>query len=514
MIVSIGDGRQAFASDGMGDDLGGTSWGRLINAQAVSLEQCWYISWQKELAEGIRENDVAVLLYHDGSFSHAVTGRDYDMFVPDKMSPVDRVDLWLVPNDSAWRTMIWQDALATRVNLWWEMEEFVPKVRIMGNRGAAITATTPLAEFTKPMVYQFHTTKNSDVDVAGTWTGDLSTGGEVHEAIRCEIKTAGYADEAKFRWKWYGHDEWVNNVTASSAWIELVNGVRIRFHTGAWFEVDDFVPIVVCLPEEYTTGKWWPGGDVTLRIDYVNSAGVASTGNSPSNPKTVTINTPPATPTLNAAPVYVDGSGQILIAFKSPAEADVSHYRIYQSRAYLGERQVHWNPVVQGVTTSGGVFTMTVPGLGEGWNRISGTVIDTGGKESGECIWEIELDATLNAILPPNPPIGIACKVLSDGTIDVKVWADSTSDTINVYQIDETTGDYGSPILEITNYQTGDYQELTDIWDPADEILKAFIGARAQNGSIEESNTDIVDHVTRTIKTLVPPDVFLYEVVP
>lgn len=485
MIASILDPNVALFMFGWMADRGANTFGRLVDQRADAENGGYVISWGKELFDGIEETDVAVLVFHDGAFIDKVTGRDYCFFIPRLDSPIDRVTLFLVPNHDLWPTHIDTPDLVNRVRLRWQINGSAITEKVLGNAGAAITGTV-LEEFEKPTVQpDFPTYIDKGLTAFGTWIGPWG----FIEHIFVQITTGGYVDEAEYSWNYNG----VLGAGMCRSYAEhVINGALLQFEENRYYALGESWQVRVGLPGEYTTQKFTPGGTYSFRVDTYSKSGTATPGD---NVATVTINTPPGEPVIQGTPSYVDGSGQIAITWKSPNESDITHYRIYKNRPSLLESDVHWEWEVQGTVSPNSNFLATVAGLEPGYNRVVAVGIDSSGSEGKESLWEIELDNALNAIITPNAPEAIYAEKDTDGDIGVTVWADDSSDTINLYW-DNGTGtiDYNTVAATIDNPQADVFQELSGTLPVITEGAY-LVAARALRGTTEEKNTDVVAFV-------------------
>lgn len=486
MIPHILDGNTSLFGLGWMADRGASTFGRLIDQRADETNGVYLVSWTKELFSGIEETDVAVLVFHDGEFIDSVVGRDYCFFVPRLDSPLDRITLHLVPNHELWREQIDTPGLDCRVRLRWHINGYAYTEKVLGNAGASIDGTV-LDEFDGPTVQaEFPLYVDQGLTAFGTWLGPWIA----YETILVQIVTGGMVDEATYSWNYEGQTG--TGICRSYA-EHLINGAMVQFEEDRFYPPGQAWYIRIGLPGEYTTQKFSPGGTYCFRVDSYNQSGTVSAGDSV---ETVTINTPPGAPVIQGTPSYVAGSGQIALTWKSPNESDVTHYRIYKNRPALGERDIHWEWITMGTVSPNTNFSYTVTGLEAGYNRVVAVAIDSSGAEGKETLYEIELDGSLNAIATPNKPEAIYATIDTvSGDIAVTVWADDSSDTINLYW-DNGTGtiDYNTPVATIANPQADVFQELSGTI-PIISAGGYLVAARAEYNGTEETNTDVVSYV-------------------
>lgn len=497
MLASILDPNASLFGLGWMVDRGACSFGRLTDQRADESNGVYVVSWRKELMSGIEETDVAVLVFHDGQYIDKVVGRDYCFFVPMLDSPIDRVTLHLVPNHYLWPEHIDTPGLDCRVRLRWNISGHAYTENVLGNSGASITGDI-LDTFETPTVTPlFPTYSDKGLSTFGTWTGPWID----YDTITVTITSGGYVDEAAYSWAY--HSETGTGICRAYA-EHMLNGAMLQFEEGRYYSTGTVWLVRIGLPGDYTTKKFTPGGSYSFRVDSTNQGGTTTPGDSV---KTVTINTPPAACSIVGTPTYTDGSGQIALTWRTPNESDITHYRIYQNRPGLGEYDVHWEWIVQGTVGAYATFNHTVTGLEPGYNRIAAVAIDSSGCEGKEVWYELELDASLNAITIPNPPEAIYGVGDPDaGDIAVTVWADDSSDTINLY-LDDMTGsgdiDYTTLAGTIVNPQLSVFQELTGTISVASPG-RYFIAARASSDGTEETNTDMVAMVVMDLAPVAP----------
>lgn len=497
---------------GVSDDSGSGPAGEFSVVRAEAQDRSFIITWEVTTHSELDIGDYAVLVFLNGTYVTKVVLQDFYLFTPRADSGQDRIDIVLVPSDEEWSSVCDFPSSCNAVTITFALAGEASSVKIYGNSGA--TATALLKTLTN-RVASIPTSGGSvsggDAFAEGTWREEAT----LYDTIDLEITVGGIVGVATYEWTWGEHS---GTGTCEGFFDHILNGVRVRFEEDHTFVVGDQWTIRVGFPLSYTTKRFFTNGQHTFKGETTRHSGAATA----SDPAAFSLNiyNPPAAPTL-AAPTYVEASGEIDLVFTAPVNTSLVAYRVFRNFPGTGNEDFHWSSIAEGATSSGATFNVTVTELEAGLNRIMAVVVANysghGAMEGAESeAYELRLDASLNSYSIPNAPEAVAAEIDSSGNIDITVWADATSDTINIYTNGGVEGDpvdYVTPEITIVNPQAGVYQEIAGSITSGLSDGLWLIAARAELDGHEEENTTVVTSVRRRVTAAAQMTSFAGEVV-
>jgi hypothetical protein len=473
-------------------DQGASSVGRLTNVEWEEINRELHFSFEYELDDDIEQGDAALFILKNGRFyKRLANGETHWAFMPAADSEFEAFEFFLASNDAGLEDYLDVVRITNSVKLEWvfgaAFNSNDAKKLVVKHCYGSGTPDTTLATLTR--IGAQYNGENASSGGAMYASGKWEEPDVLYTTIALAITTAGEVDTAEYTWTW---GTWSGTGICRDYADHLINGVKVAFESGHTYGLSDSWTITVSLPEEWESGRLTTGGTSTFGVNSLNSAGDEATG--PTGE--VVLYIPPDAPTLTGTPVYAAGSGSIEITWTAPATvpSPLACYRIYRNWAHTETAEVDWAFEDTGAVSAGDPFTVTIPALEEGLNRICATVVDELGMESDTSIpWEITLNSSLNEIAdPPNPPDSISARMLTSGNIEVTVVVDSTSDTINIYH-DTHTGavDYLTVAASVDNPREGVFQRVTaTLTSLTDGVY--LIGARCSMAGALEENTDML----------------------
>lgn len=481
-------------------DCGLVSVGKVINIEYEEINRELYFTFDVELDDDIELSDAAIYIFRNGSLYERIsTSATNWTYNPNADSTLEAFEFFIGPNNTGMEKFIDVIPIKNCVRLSWVPDGLAwtaggdAKKLVIKHCYGSGTPDTEIATLTRVGAHMLNETGSMGgiMHAAGTWEDP----GILWSKIIVRITSAGDVDTATYSWTWKSFS---GSGICRSYPDHIVNGVKIWFDEDYYYEYDEDWTVYICLPTEWTSGRFTIGGVSTFGVNSVNSAGDEATGPTVE----VELFIPPDPPVLTGTPVYVQGSGEIEITWTAPdtPSSALASYRVYRNWPHTGSSLVDWAWEYSGAVTAGATFTVTVTGLEEGYNRIQATVVDELGNESAlSTAWEITLNSSLNEITDhPNPPDSISAVMDTSGNLIVTVWADATSDTIYLYHDSHTgTINYNIAVATITNPMTSNVQKLRATISSGLTDGIYLIGARCEKAGALETNTDMVCSVLR-----------------
>jgi len=287
-----------------------------------------------------------------------------------------------------------------------------------------------------------------NLEATGKWTD----GEWKYTTLTITSAAGGLVGAALFSWSW-SEGGLSGSGTTRSTYQPVVNGLRLRWPSGATLQAGDAWTVRVSLPQSYRSGPW-ANGQHAFRIDTISALGVTTTG----SVLNATMVAPPTAPTLVS---NVFATGTLTIVWRTPNEAGVYGYRIRRNRLYGGEEAVYELPVASAALAANTTFQLVDSSLEEGTHRFSAVTVNEDGIESAETSYEITIDSGGASATAPNPPFSITADVNASGNLAIVVHADDTGDTINLYTNSGSGAvSYASTAGTIVNPQTSPNKRL------------------------------------------------------
>ncbi len=440
----------------------------------------------------IDDTDWRIYIYSNGTYFDSTKAETYIFSMGDITKDTWRLDFFLLPDGTAEGVELpdWSDALILYncITLNWSNDGRTNKVEVYKTDDASgdIDLDNPIMTYTEPVI-QIEGIEN--ISVSGVWAGDDVKYG----VINCFISHDGYATgetgrAAAVHWT-YGTDTGV--LYLADYYQELINGVRIKADSDStYFTYNDSFQIIAKLPTTYSTSSrsQLSNGVHQFQVGTFNQSNLRTLSSSVS----VEVLNVPGAPYKNSSS-YVDGSGTVQIVYYY-SDPDASKYYIY--RNYPAENQLSIDPIPcdWGTCYPGSYITVTLRNLTAGVNRIISRLYNSSGigeENFYESLVEIVLDANLNQITIPNYPESLSATVNADETVTIKVFADTTSDVINIYRNTGVDGDavnYSNIFTAITNPQYGLSVPITQNEYFADGTWTIAARAKRNAGNVEEDN--------------------------
>lgn len=482
-------------------DLGYMPAGRMLRVDAHASGGVWVVEWEAEGNPWLGNNDWAVYLFVDGKYQGKYVTEDSAVIsVPSSRRRI-YVDVLVLPNRETYEDWPYAYDVPNLVRLAWLMGGYAERIEIYAS------TTTPVSTTGTPVATLTAITPSCDNPV-GPWSGGhiYVSGGWSDSKVKyaeipLEITYTQMVPLATFK---VTYDGITRHFTTSAEPQEILNGIKVAFEEGVTFEEGETFTIRVGLPQSYVHGRLTgiDGAPYYYKLAAVNAAGAKVYSSEASAP----IYDDPEPPSY-IGKVYDRDTRTVTVTMRpGSADADVEKYYVYRSFDYLGSDETHWFPVVSGAASAGTNFSFDVGGLVTGLNRIEVKVGDTYGLRSPGTLVDVVVDADGYLAEEPNPPSSMQAVVTSSGHLVVTVWADSSSETLEIYGDDHTgTIDYNTAIAEIENPQVGTNQKLqvTITSGLTDGIYR--LGARAVNGNYREENTTITATVNRVTVAATTP---------
>lgn len=429
----------------------------------------------------------AVFIFRNGEYLERTTANSW-IYRPQANQSRWLFEFAILPNESNYEdeSFFATKNLKDSLRLTYDINGEVERVEIYKNTTGELTidyTATPLSTFRYPVVTVEGTTSAT---VAGSWPKNIEKAAD----ITVTITYAGTTGTAQFQWTWGSLSGPVMTTQTYYQLIEL-NGLRLKFTSGASWTIGQTFTIAVQMKETYDTGDLENGYHRFGVVTY-NSNGFPTYATEVA----YTLSAVPASPTIATSLItYVDGSGEVTCWWRIPDDPGVDTVWVYRNWPADGMDAGDWNfPLVKATVSPGQYYDFEVTNLQAGLNQIWARCGNNGEREENliKSRYDLLLDSSLNMVSSPNPPISVEAEVQADGTITITVHADSSSDTLNVYH-DSGTGtvSYASAYTTITNPQASENQTLTkeDLY-LADGTYK--IGVRAEVDGVEETNTDTI----------------------
>lgn len=473
--------------------LGGNWWGRTTDLLFEQPEDGYgdevLATWGIETFGSVESRDLALFVWQNGELFARVPATDgLWYYSPPRDYDVD-LDVLLFPNRDEWEDWpyVGRNRAKGKVALAWSFGGECDQIKIFAEAGTSITSyTKPIKRYTRPVATIAAPTAASGgtLEVGGKWVGR-----ENSASITVTVTEEGALDVGEYLWQW-GSTLGVGTITYG--YIDLVNGLRIKFESDHTYAVGDTWTIALGFPTEHTT-RQLDDGAWAFQVATYNRIGEEQL----SNTLAKTIDTPPASPT-HVSTVY-NGSGSATITWLIPDESDINRVRLYKDLSPI--------PILDTTTdvTYGANYAAAVTGIEEGVSRFCLRCVDTSMKEEENEDWvQIVVDSADNDVTYPNPPVDISAEEIAGDKVRFTVHCDETSDEIELYRdAEDGVVDYTTAIGTITNPQASASQTLTEDVAWTAGAGSFLVAARAKSGTYLETNTDIVGYLF--VELMAPP---------